>query len=75
MLLTKAAIGSRAFSNDNASRKKSAGELKQTLILQGVEAKFKKSGRTRQSREFCFLLRTQQNYRQRGDWSSPAGCW
>jgi hypothetical protein len=33
MLLTKAAIGSRAFSNGNASRKKSAGEIKQTPIL------------------------------------------
>jgi hypothetical protein len=42
MLLTKAAIGSRAFSNGNASRKKSVTELRQTLILQGLVEEFKK---------------------------------
>jgi hypothetical protein len=65
MLLTKAAIGSRAFSNGNASRKKSGSEIKQTLILQGVVHKIKKSSRTQPGRESCFLLRTEQNYRQR----------
>jgi len=42
MLLTKVTIGSRAFSNDNASRKKSGTEMKQTLVLQRVGEKIKK---------------------------------
>jgi hypothetical protein len=39
MLLSKAVIGSRAFSNGNASRKKAGFEIKQMLILQEVVRK------------------------------------
>ena len=56
MLLTKAAIGSRAFSNGNASRKKFAGGLKQTLIIQGF-GRIKKNdpvcGEAANSVSFC----------------------
>src|SRR5579859_3237997 len=41
MLVSKVAIGSRAFSNGNASREKSGIEIKQTPGLQGVGAKIK----------------------------------
>ncbi len=42
MLLSKAAIGSRAFSNGDASRGKSGIEIKQSPDLQGVGQKIKK---------------------------------
>ena len=42
MLLCKAVIGSRAFSNGDASREKSGMEIKQTPDLQGVGKKIKK---------------------------------
>jgi hypothetical protein len=42
MLPSKAAIGSRAFSNGNASREKSGIEIKQTPGLQRVGWKIKK---------------------------------
>ncbi len=42
MLLSKAVIGSRAFSNGDASREKSGIEIKQTPGLQGVGKKIKK---------------------------------
>jgi hypothetical protein len=41
MLLSKAVIGSRAFSNGNASRKRNVDDFKQTPILQGVVEEIK----------------------------------
>jgi hypothetical protein len=49
-------IGSRAFSNGNASRKKSGTEIKQTPFLQGVLDEIKNHaafGRKLNSVSFC----------------------
>jgi hypothetical protein len=56
MLLCKVVIGSRAFSNGDASREKTGIEIKQTPGLQGVGAKIKKCaafGRVANSVSFC----------------------
>jgi len=56
MLPSKAAIGSRAFSNGDASREKSGIEIKQTPGLQGVGKKIKKYaalGTAANSVSFC----------------------
>jgi hypothetical protein len=56
MLLSKVAIGSRAFSNGDAIREKSGHELKQKPDLQGVGEKIKKYapfGSTVNSVSFC----------------------
>jgi hypothetical protein len=56
MLLSKVAIGSRAFSNGDASREKSGIETEQRPGLQGVGEKIKKGaafGRAANSVSFC----------------------
>ena len=56
MLLSKVAIGSRAFSNGDARRKRTGIEIKQAPDLQGVGEKIKKgaaSGMAVNSVSFC----------------------